>query len=176
MLYTGYRYGWGPGDVGISLAIVGLTSILMQGGLLGRLVARFGEYRTLRIGLAASVISYVMYGLASQAWMFYVIPFLGAFGFIAGPSAQAIISKSVQPNEQGAVQGAVTSLVSLTGIVGPLLSTNIFRYFISDRAPFLVPGAPFLLAAVLFSIGLVIAWRSTLLQPHTRMHASSNTG
>src|SRR5262249_24961099 len=93
VLYTSYRHNWGPGDVGISLAVVGLTSILMQGGLLGRLVEAFGEYRTLRIGLAASVVSYILYGVAPQAWMFYAIPFLGAFGFITGPSAQAIVSK-----------------------------------------------------------------------------------
>ncbi|MCA1553099.1 MAG: TCR/Tet family MFS transporter, partial [Chloroflexi bacterium] len=176
VLYTDFRFHWGPSEVGLSLAVVGLTSILMQGGLLGRIVSALGEYRTLLLGLAASVITYTLYGLAPQAWMFYVIPFLGAFGFIAGPSAQAIISKSIKPNEQGAVQGAVTSLISLTGVFGPVLSTNIFRYFISDGAPILLPGAPFFLGSALFLIGLVLALRSVSLQAQHRATTQPSTG
>jgi DHA1 family tetracycline resistance protein-like MFS transporter len=159
VLYTSYRYNWGTSEVGISLAVVGLTSIIVQGGLIRRIVPRLGEQRALIFGLGISMVSYMLYGLATQAWMFYVIPFIGALGFISAPSAQAIVSKSVQANEQGSVQGALSSLISLTGIVGPVLATNVFRYFISDSAPIQLPGAPFFLGSAFFLLGLLLAAR-----------------
>lgn len=159
VLYTGFRYNWGPAEVGISLAVVGLSAILVQGFLVGRLVAGLGEARALMFGLAISIVSYIAYGLAPDAWMFYVIPFISSLSFVAGPSAQALVSRTVQANEQGAVQGALTGLISLSGIVGPLLSTNVFSYFISPAAPILLPGAPFFLGAGFFVLGLLVASR-----------------
>lgn len=160
VLYTGYRYNWGPGDVGISLAVVGFAAALVQGGLIGPIVATLGEQRSVLIGLTISAISFTLYGLAPLAWMFYVIPFFGAFGAIAQPSAQAMITKSVQSNEQGAVQGAIASLTSLTGVIGPLISTNVFRYFISDAAPILLPGAPFFAGALFQLLAVYFAART----------------
>jgi DHA1 family tetracycline resistance protein-like MFS transporter len=87
--------------------------------------------------------------------MMYLIPFLGALGFIAGPSTQALISKSVKPNEQGSTQGAITSLLSLTGVIGPLIATNVFSYFIGENAPIELPGASFFLGA-LFTVGAML--------------------
>lgn len=160
VLYTGYRYNWGTGEVGLSLAVVGVSSILVQGFVIGRIVGWLGETRAVIFGLAISVVSYILYGLATEPWMFYLIPFFGALGFVATPSAQAIISKSVKPNEQGAVQGSITSLISLTGIIGPLLATNVFRYFITPDAPFILPGAPFFLGSFCFLLGMVLAART----------------
>ncbi|MEZ4712415.1 MAG: TCR/Tet family MFS transporter [Caldilineaceae bacterium] len=158
VLYTGFRYDWGTRDVGYSLAVVGLSAAIVQGGLIGRIVAFFGERKALLVGLAVSVVSFTLYGLAPMGWMLYVIPFLGAFGSISGPSAQSIITQNVADNEQGAIQGALTSLNSLTGVVGPLIATNVFRYFISDAAPVQVPGAAFFVGALflLFALGLAI--------------------
>lgn len=159
VLYTGFRFNWNTGDVGISLGVVGLSAILVQGFLIGRIVSRLGEVRSLMLGLAVSVVSYILYGLAPDAWMFYVIPFIAALSFIATPSAQAIVSRTVQANEQGAVQGALTSLISLSGIIGPLLSTYVFSYFIGPSAPILLPGAPFFLGAFFFILGMIVAAR-----------------
>jgi len=160
VLYTDYRYSWGPGDVGISLAVVGLSAAIVQGGLIRPIVKTLGEQRAILIGLTINAISFTLYGLAPYAWMFYVIPFFGAFSAIFQPSAQAIITKSVQPNEQGAVQGAIASLTSLTGIVGPLVSTNVFRFFISDEAPFLLPGAPFFVGTLFLAAAVFFAART----------------
>jgi len=160
VLYTGYRYGWGPADVGISLAIVGLSAALVQGGLIGPIVKKLGEQRAIMVGLAISALTFTLYGLAPVAWLFYVIPFIGAFGAISQPSAQALITKSVQANEQGSVQGAIASLTSLTGVVGPLIATGVFRYFIGDTAPFLLPGAPFFVGALLQIVAVFFAART----------------
>jgi MFS transporter, DHA1 family, tetracycline resistance protein len=169
--YTGYRFDWGPGDVGISLAVVGLTAGLVQGGLIGRIVPRLGERRSLLVGLAISALSFVLYGLAPFGWVMYIIPFIGAFGGISLPSAQAIITQNVQANEQGSVQGALTSLNALTAVIGPLIATQVFRYFISERAPFALPGAAFFLGAIFILIGLLLA-----VNTFRRLPASKSTG
>ena len=160
VLYTGYRFNWQPGDVGWSLAVVGLSAAIVQGGLIGRIVPKLGERRSVLVGLTITAISFTLYGLATQGWMMYVIPFLGAFGAIAGPSIQSIISNQIEANEQGSVQGALSSLGALTGIVGPLVATGVFSYFISDAAPVKLPGASFLLGAALTVVGVLLAART----------------
>ncbi|MCB0082870.1 MAG: TCR/Tet family MFS transporter [Caldilineaceae bacterium] len=157
VLYTGYRYSWGPREVGLSLAVVGLTAAIVQGGLIRRIVPLFGERRSLIIGLAINAMSFVLYGLAPAGWMIYVIPFFGALGGIAQPSAQSIITQNVKDNEQGAIQGSLSSLNAVSAVIGPLLATQIFRYFISDAAPVHVPGAPFFLGSLLIVVGLFLA-------------------
>ncbi|MEZ4732302.1 MAG: TCR/Tet family MFS transporter [Caldilineaceae bacterium] len=160
VLYTGYRYNWGPGDVGLSLAVVGLSAAIVQGGLIGPIVRTLGEQRAILIGLTINALSFALYGLAPHAWMFYVIPFIGAFSAIFQPSAQSLITRSVQANEQGAVQGAIASLTSLTGVAGPIISTQVFRYFISDGAPFLLPGAPFFVGVLFLLFAVFFATRT----------------
>lgn len=157
VLYTGYRFNWGTTEVGISLAVVGLTAGLVQGGLIGQIVPRLGERRSLLLGLAISALSFMFYGLASAGWMMYAITMISSIGGIAGPSAQSIMTQSVKANEQGAVQGALTSLNALTGVVGPLLATNVFRFFISESAPIKLPGAPFFLGTLFILIGILLA-------------------
>lgn len=157
VLYTGYRFNWGTSEVGISLAVVGLTAGLVQGGLIGQIVPRLGERRALLLGLGISALSFLFYGLASAGWMMYAITMISSLGGIAGPSAQSIMTQSVKANEQGAVQGALTSLNALTGVVGPLLATNVFRFFISESAPIKLPGAPFFLGTLFTLIGILLA-------------------
>ncbi len=157
VLYTGYRYNWGTSEVGISLAVVGLGFAIVQGGLTGRIVPKLGERRALLIGLGISAISFFLYGLAPFGWMMYAISLFSALGGIAGPSAQSILTQNVLPNEQGGIQGALTSLNALTGVVGPLIATNVFRFFISEGSPIHLPGAAFFLGALLTLIGLVLA-------------------
>ncbi|MCB9150702.1 MAG: TCR/Tet family MFS transporter [Caldilineaceae bacterium] len=167
VLYTDFRYNWGPRDVGLSLAVVGLSAAIVQGGLIGKIVGFLGERKALLVGLSISVVSFILYGLASAGWMLYVIPFLGALGGISGPSAQSIITQNVADNEQGAIQGALTSLNSLTGVIAPLIATNVFRYFISDAAPVTIPGAAFFIGAFFLVIALALAARTFRRLPET---------
>jgi DHA1 family tetracycline resistance protein-like MFS transporter len=156
-LYTAYRYNWGTAEVGYSLAMVGLSAGLVQGGLIRRIVPKLGERRSVIVGLSVSAFSFVLYGLAPQGWMFYLIPLIGAFGGIAQPSAQAIISKNISPNEQGAVQGALASLNSLISIIAPIIGTNVFAYSISHAETITLPGVVFLLGSFFLLVAIAFA-------------------
>jgi MFS transporter, DHA1 family, tetracycline resistance protein len=160
VLYTDYKFNWTPGDVGISLAVVGLTAAIMQGGLIRVLLPIFGEKKAIIIGQVTSIISFTLYGLATQGWMMYAIIAAGAIGSIGGPATQGMISRGVPDNEQGALQGSISSLGSLTGVVGPLLSNTAFGYFISEAAPVKIPGIAFFMGAVFLAISLVLVLRA----------------
>ncbi|MFC5524440.1 TCR/Tet family MFS transporter [Rhodanobacter ginsengisoli] len=161
VLYTDYRYGWGPQAVGYTLGLVGLCSGLVQAVLVRRLMPALGERRLILAGLLLCVGGYLLFGFAGTAWVFVLgIPFL-CLGGLAGPPAQAMMSHQVDPHEQGRLQGALTSLASLAGIFGPALFANLFALFISDHAPVPLPGAAFLLAATLLMVAAVLALRVT---------------
>jgi MFS transporter, DHA1 family, tetracycline resistance protein len=158
VLYTDYRYGWGPQIVGYTLAFVGLCSGLVQAVLVGKLMPRLGEKRLIMIGLPLCVVGYLFFGLSSVAWVFLLgIPFL-CLGGLSGPPAQALMTQQVDPHEQGRLQGALTSLASLAGIFGPALFANLFALFISDHAPIHLPGISFVLAASLLVIAAILAF------------------
>lgn len=160
VLYTDYRYGWGPLDVGLSLALVGLTFGAVQGALVGKIVAWIGERKTLLLGLAVGTVANLLYGWAPTGAILYVIIIIGSLGAIGQPAAQAIITKGVRDDEQGAVQGSITSLVSLTAIIAPYVATRLFSYFISQDSPMNLPGAPFFMGAFFILVGLIFAWRT----------------
>jgi len=161
VLYTDYRYGWGPQTVGYTLALVGLCSGLVQAVLVRRLMPTFGERRLIVGGLLLCIVGYGFLGFALVAWIFLAgIPFL-CLGGLAGPPAQAMMTQQVDPHEQGRLQGALTSLASLAGIFGPALFANTFALFISDHAPVNLPGAAFVLSAVLLLAAAVIALNIT---------------
>lgn len=165
VLYTKYRYEWTVTETGVSLAIVGVMAALVQGGLVRFVVPRLGERRAIATGLAVGVLTMAGYGVASEGWMIYPILVFGSLGGITGPAVQALISKNVEANEQGAVQGALSSLGSVAGIIGPLVATTLFGYFIGSRAPMVVPGAPFYAGALLLIGALVLAGRAFRLTP-----------
>jgi len=160
VLYTGYRYGWNAGQVGLSLAIVGLMAALVQGVLARRLLPALGERRAIVIGLSISSVVMTAYGLATHGWMIYAILAVGAFGGISTPAIQGLISRSAPPNEQGSVQGALSSLASVTGILGPPLATGLFGYFVSPQAPVILPGIAFFVGAGVVFCALLLAVRS----------------
>ncbi|HXS04407.1 MAG TPA: TCR/Tet family MFS transporter [Rhodanobacter sp.] len=162
VLYTDYRYGWGPQTVGYTLALVGLCSGLVQAVLVRRLMPALGERRLILAGLVLCIGGYVLFGLAPTGWLFlFGIPFL-CLGGLAGPPAQALMTHQVDPHEQGRLQGALTSLAALAGIFGPALFANLFALFIGNHAPVArLPGAAFLLAALLLGAAALIAWRVT---------------
>ena len=160
VLYTSYRYGWTPKQVGLSLAAVGVMAAIVQGGLVRKIIPRLGERRSIIIGLMNAAVFFAAYGFATEGWMVYVLIGIGSFGGIAMPALQGLVSRGVPLNEQGAVQGALSSLASLAGILGPVLATGLFGYFISERAPAHVPGAAFFCGSMLMVIALVLAMRS----------------
>jgi DHA1 family tetracycline resistance protein-like MFS transporter len=157
VFYTGFRYNWNARDVGISLAVVGLTAAIVQGGLVRQIVPRLGERRSIVIGLAIGAISFLLYGLASQGWMIYVILVVGAIGGIGGPATQGLISRSVAPNEQGALQGSLSSLTSVVNLIGPLIFNNLFAFFTRKAANPQIPGIAFYVSSGLLLGALAIA-------------------
>jgi MFS transporter, DHA1 family, tetracycline resistance protein len=162
VLYTFFRYGWGPDAVGMALALVGLCTAIVQGGLVRRLAPKFGNRRLMLAGLACAILGYALFGFAPAAWLFVAgIPLL-CLGGLSGPPAQSIMTHQVDPTEQGRLQGALSSLRSLAGVFGPLLFANLFALFISKHAPARhLPGIAFLLAATLTLAALWLTARAT---------------
>jgi MFS transporter, DHA1 family, tetracycline resistance protein len=156
VLYMGYRYGWGPPAVGAVLAAVGVGAMIVQGGLVRRVVPRIGERRALAMGLFFGALGFFIYGLAPTGAIFLAgVAVMALWGF-AMPSAQALMTRHVGVSEQGQLQGANASLMSLAGILGPVLFTQIFAATL-DR----VPSAAFVLAGALLLVAMMVAWRST---------------
>ncbi len=161
VLYTGYRFEWDASTNGMALGLVGVMAIIVQGGMVRPVIRRFGERKTVIIGTIISAVSFLGYGMASQGWMIPCIIIGGAFGGVAGPAIQSLVTGTVDETEQGKIQGALTSLTSLTNIVAPILfNTFLFSYFISAAAPVHLPGAPFLVGAVLLTLSIFIAGAS----------------
>jgi DHA1 family tetracycline resistance protein-like MFS transporter len=142
VLYMSYRYGWGPRDVAWSLTFVGLVSVLVQAGCVKPILARLGEPRGLVVGLTIAACAQVGYGLATRGWMIYAIVCFGAFAGIAGPAIQAMITRHVPPNEQGGVQGALSSLTSLANICAPVGAWSFAAAIAPDNRVHL-PGVAF---------------------------------
>lgn len=160
VLYTGHRFGWDEGTNGLSLALVGVMAVVVQGGLVKPFVQRFGERRAILVGLTVATVSYLGYGLASEGWMMFAVIVVGAMGGVAGPSIQGLIAGTVESQDQGKVQGALTSLMSLTSIFAPLIfASGLFAYFTSPAAPFELPGAPFLVGSALWATAFLILLR-----------------
>jgi DHA1 family tetracycline resistance protein-like MFS transporter len=155
VLHTGFRYGWDELTNGLTLGLVGVMAVLVQGLLIKPIVGRIGERRTITLGLTVSALAFLAYGLASQGWMVPIIIVSGALAGIAIPAIQGLVAGTVLPTEQGKIQGAFTSLTSLTAIFSPLIFTSgLFSFFTSTAAPIILPGAPFFLGSLLFLVSL----------------------
>ncbi len=160
VLHTGFRYGWDTLTNGLILGLVGMMAVLVQGLLIKPIVARLGERRTITLGLTASMLAFLAYGLASQSWMVPIIIVFGALAGVALPAIKGLVAGTVLPSEQGKIQGAFTSLTSLTSIFSPLIFTaGLFSFFTSAAAPVILPGAPFFLGSLLFLISLILLMR-----------------
>ena len=157
VLYTEYRYGWNTRSVGISLAVVGVCAVIVSGGLVGPYVKKFGERFSLASGLFYGFLGFVGFGVAWKGWgALAAIPFIALWG-VAGPAMQSLMSQKVNASSQGKLQGAINSLRALTGMVGPVLFTQVFSLAIADRAKVHVPGAPYYLAGILLIAAMGMA-------------------
>ena len=154
------KFKWTPKMIGISLAVVGVLVSLVQGVLVRFVNPKIGNEKSVYVGLGLYTIGLVLFGLASQSWMMFVFLIPYCLGGISGPGLQAIISGSVPANEQGELQGSLTSIISITSIVGPLVMSNLFAFFTGPIAPFYFPGAPFMLAAVLMLLSCFFAYKA----------------
>ena len=161
VLYMGYRYGWGTASVGLMMAGVGVAAMIVQGGLIRPITARFGERATLLAGSLSGAAGFFTYGVAPEGWIFCLgIPIMAFWG-LSGPATQALMSRRVRLSEQGQLQGAIASINGVAGLLGPTLFTEVFASFIGSGAAGHLPGAPFLLASLLLISAAAIAWRTT---------------
>jgi DHA1 family tetracycline resistance protein-like MFS transporter len=154
------KFKWSPKMIGISLAVVGVLVSLVQGVLVRFVNPKIGNEKSVYVGLGLYTIGLVLFGLASQSWMMFVFLIPYCLGGISGPGLQAIISGTVPANEQGELQGSLTSIISITSIVGPLVMSNLFAFFTGPIAPFYFPGAPFMLAALLMLLSCFFAYKA----------------
>jgi Arabinose efflux permease len=159
--FTMEAFHWNESLVGYSLGLIGLLMAIVQGGLVRVVNPKLGPVKSIYIGLAFYGLGFLLIAFVPQGWMLFplMIPF--SLGGIADPAAQSIISNEVPANEQGELQGALTSLRSLTSIVGPVLMTTLFSHFTAKGTPVYFPGAPFVMAALLIVLSILLA-RNTL--------------
>jgi MFS transporter, DHA1 family, tetracycline resistance protein len=147
--YTMEKFNWSKLGIGASISFVGLSIAIVQGGLIKTAMSKLGAKRSVFIGLCFYVIGLTLFAFATQGWMMFAFMLPYALGGIAGPAIQSLVSGQVPANAQGELQGALTSLMSVTSIIGPLLMTGLFSYFTSKTAPVYFPGAPFMAGAIL---------------------------
>ncbi|GJJ03482.1 tetracycline resistance MFS efflux pump [Duganella rhizosphaerae] len=159
VLYTSFRFDWTPGQNGAAMFCVGLMAAVVQAGLLGILIKRFGEVRLSLLGMCSGGLAYLFYGLATQGWMMYVLIICNVLSFAVGPALQGIISKSTPPNEQGELMGSLQSISSLGVIFMPLLGTAILAEVGHLPANDWRIGSTFYLCAVMQALAILVAQR-----------------
>ena len=158
--FTIERFSWSKAMVGYSLGMAGLCVAIVQGGLIRIINPRLGPNRSVYVGMMMYTVGLSLFAFSNQGWMMFVFLIPYCLGGIAGPSLQGIISNQVPANEQGELQGALTSLISVTSIIGPPLMTNLFAFFTRKNGVIYFPGVAFMMGAILVSISGFLAWRT----------------
>ena len=154
------KFNWSEKMIGISLGVVGLLVATVQGGLIRFINPRLGNEKSVYVGLLLYAMGLLLFAFASQSWMMFVFLIPYCMGGIAGPALQSIISGSVPADEQGELQGGLTSLISLTSIVGPLMMTGLFSYFTKPGAPVHFSGVAFFMGFLLMLSSAFIAYKT----------------
>ena len=158
--YTKLKFDWTMAEIGYSLSFVGVLTVAVQGGLIRWLIPKIGQKKAAYWGIIFYFIGLVFFGFALSGWMMYAAMVVYCLGGIAGPALQGIMSNQLPSSEQGELQGANTSMMSATAIVGPILMTHVFSYFSGDSAPIHISGAAMYLAAIFTLISLFLCWRT----------------
>jgi MFS transporter, DHA1 family, tetracycline resistance protein len=160
--YTIYRFGWSEGTVGLSLGVVGVLVGLVQGVLIKKSTEVLGN-KSVYIGFGLYTLGMFLFAFATSGWMMFafVIPY--CLGGISGPTLQSIMSSKVPANQQGELQGGLTSLQSFTTIIGPVLMTSLFYWATQPTTPLHLPGLPFIFGGVLMLVSTIITYK--LLKP-----------
>ena len=171
VLYAAHRYSWSERDIGFTLAFVGVLSALVQAVLVRRVIPLIGERRALLTGFGFAVLGFIGYAWApTGTWLWTVMPLLALWG-LAGPSLQSLMTRQIDPTEQGRLQGAVASLGAVAGVIGPYVFTHIYAAGIDPARGWNLPGVAFYLAAALVAMALLIGHLATRLRvpsPRTR--------
>ena len=158
--FTIKQFDWSAKMIGISLGLVGLLVGTVQGGLIRFVNPRLGNKKSVYLGLALYTTGLFLFAFASQSWMMFVFLLPYCLGGICGPALQSIISGQVPANEQGELQGGLTSIMSLTNIIGPILMTNLFAYFTKPAAPVQFAGVAFFVGGIFMAVSLLLAFRT----------------
>jgi len=166
--YSMEKFNWHEKEVGISLGVVGVMVAFVQGVLIRKTIPMLGQERSVYFGLFLYGVGMILFGIATQGWMMYAFTIIYCLGGIAGPALQGIISNHVPANEQGELQGGLTSLISVTSIIGPLMMTNLFSYFTNKNSLVVFPGAPFIAGAVLMMASAFFAYQTLYTERHAR--------
>ncbi len=156
--FTIYKFGWSEGMIGASLAVVGALVGVVQAMLAQKAADKFGVGKSIIIGFALYTTGMLLFSVASTTWMMFLFLIPYAFGGIAMPNLQSFMVSKVSAKEQGELQGGLTSLISLSTIIGPIMMTQVFFYFTSEKAVVQFAGAPFLLGGVLMFISFLIVF------------------
>jgi MFS transporter, DHA1 family, tetracycline resistance protein len=161
VIYTDYRYHWSAQLTGWALAGVGVGTTIVSAALISLAIKRLGEIRTMFTGMLCGVAGFALFALAPGTAIFLIgIPFLSLWG-LASPAVQALMTKRVEPSEQGQLQGALMSLFGVAGMIGPLVFTQVFALAIAPSRAVQFPGVPYWLAAALLAGSLLLAWNAT---------------
>lgn len=158
--FTMYKFNWDEKMVGISLGAIGLLVGIVQGGLIRVINPKLGNEKSIYVGMALYTVGMFLFATATQSWMMFTFLIPYCLGGIAGPAMQAVISSQVPANEQGEIQGTLSSLMSASAIVGPPMMSIVFYYFTHKEAPFQFAGAPFVLGGFLMLLSTIIAYLS----------------
>lgn len=156
--YTKYKFGWDEKMVGLSLGMVGLMVAIVQGGLIRIIIPKFGNKKSIQYGFFLYFLGMLLFALANQSWMMFAFTAVYCLGGISGPALQGEMSLSVPANEQGELSGGMTSIMSITAIIGPLIMNNLFAAFSGEKAIAELPGAPMFLGAFLIIVAFVWVW------------------
>ena len=160
------KFKWSPKMIGFSLGMVGLLVGLVQGVLIRYINPKLGNEKSVYFGIALYALGLLLFAFATSSWMMFVFLIPYCLGGISGPALQSLISVHVPKNEQGELQGSLTSIMSVTSIAGPLIMTSLFAYFTKPNNPIYFPGASFLLGAVFMLVSAIIAY--TVLKGETK--------
>ncbi len=158
--YTKEKFDWNKTWVGYSLGFVGITVAIVQGGLIRVIIPKIGQKKSIMYGLTLYLIGFILFALASEGWMMFAFMVPYALAGITGPAIQGIISTQVKADEQGELQGIMTSFMSLASIIGPLLMSYLFAYFTDKANHIYFPGAPFMMGALLTCISVLICYKT----------------
>ncbi len=169
--WTREAFGWTAAMIGLSFAAYGIGVVVVQGGILPVLIPRIGEYRTLMIGIIASIIAFVLLGFLSVAWLVFALIGVACMADLVPPTITAIMSNLVAEDRQGLLQGVITSLGAISAVIAPLIVTPVFHHFAAPDAALYMPGMPFLGAAL-----LVIAILPAVMAMNPARHTRSDGG
>ena len=152
--YAPAQFGWGPKMVGLSLTLVGISMVISQAAILGKVVARFGERRTAQMAITYGALAFLLNALVSNGWIVLALTLTNGFQGMAMPAINAMMSRRIPPDQQGELQGFNGSLAALSILFAQVVYNNALAYFTSDATPTYFPGVPFLIATFIAVIAL----------------------